>query len=328
MKWKTCITSLLAAALLASSLALTGCGAKKEEPAPPAPAYGVADLETLVKAHPKYSTYFKLESEYKSMLAQYQQERSQLIRASSTQKRIQAAMADESARMAAQNELQTKVKAKEDELNQNLEKLYNEINASHKKPEGGLSLEALTPEERAEMANLQMKLTVLGVTGDEKEQVKQKLHELMDQRTKKSEAMAMDTSGWTEEDKTRMQEAKDKASKELDDYASQTAEQLKADIAQKAAEASDQQAVDEEGQLSADDEAWNDDWQRRIKAKQDQMAAVKAEIMEDIRKQAARVASEKNLDMIFSQYRVNINADDVTGDIVAKVVNMKADDGK
>ena len=46
-----------------------------------------------------------------------------------------------------------------------------------------MKLETLTPEERAEMANLQMKLTVLGVTGDEKEQVKEELHKLMDLRT-------------------------------------------------------------------------------------------------------------------------------------------------
>lgn len=62
---------------------------------------------------------------------------------------------------------ETKVKAREDELNEGLKKLYDDIEKSHAS-KGTMKLETLTPEERAEMANLQMKLTVLGVTGDEK----------------------------------------------------------------------------------------------------------------------------------------------------------------
>ena len=86
--------SLLAAAvsvMTALSLVLSGCGTKKEE-TPPTPSvhYGVADLETLVKAHPKYSEYFKLETEYNQMLHQYQTERTKLIDVSSKQQKINA----------------------------------------------------------------------------------------------------------------------------------------------------------------------------------------------------------------------------------------------
>lgn len=163
--------SLLAAAvsvMAALSLVLSGCGTKKEEtPPPPSVHYGVADLETLVKAHPKYSEYFKLETEYNELLHQYQTERTKLIDVSSKQQKINAALADTARRTAAENELKTKVKAREDELNEGLKKLYDDIEKSHAS-KGTMKLETLTPEERAEMANLQMKLTVLGVTGDEK----------------------------------------------------------------------------------------------------------------------------------------------------------------
>ena len=60
------------AVMMAFSFAFAGCGTKKEETPPPSVHYGVADLETLVKAHPKYSEYFKLETEYNHMLEQYQ----------------------------------------------------------------------------------------------------------------------------------------------------------------------------------------------------------------------------------------------------------------
>lgn len=64
--------------------------------------YGVADLETLVKAHPKYSEYFKLETEYNQMLHQYQTERTKLIDVSSKQQKINAALADTARRTAAE----------------------------------------------------------------------------------------------------------------------------------------------------------------------------------------------------------------------------------
>lgn len=70
-----------------------------------------------------------------------------------------------------------------------------------------MKLETLTPEERAEMANLQMKLTVLGVTGDEKEQVKEELHKLMDLRTAREKA---DMAGWSADEMKQMSEAKEK----------------------------------------------------------------------------------------------------------------------
>lgn len=300
--------------MIAFSLAVTGCGTKKEETPPPAPAYGVADLETLVKAHPKYSDYFRLETEYNHMLDQYQNERNKLIHVASQQKQIHAALADQSQRMAAEDELQTKVKAKEKEVNDGLQKLYTEINESHQKQKKETTLEGLTPEEQAEMANLQMKLTVLGVTGDEKESIKKKLHDLMDLRISREK---MDTAGWTQEEIQKMQSAKEAASKELDAYAAQTAEEIKARLA---ANAPDQVIAPEEEPV---DPAWNADWQNRIDAKQKQMAAVKKDIMADIEKEAARVASEKHLVMIFSKYKANITAVDVTGDIVNRVVSSK-----
>lgn len=198
---------MAAALLVACSLAVSGCSDKKtEEPAPPAVSYGVVDLETLVKAHPKYSTYFRLETEYNHLLDQYQNERNKLIHIASQQQHIKAALSDQSRRMAAENEWKTKVKAKEDELNDGLAKLYKTISEAHKK-DRTFTPDGLTDEERAEMANLQMKLTVLGVTGSEKEDVKQRLNDLMDLRNEREK---MDTIGWTEDEVKTMKEAKEK----------------------------------------------------------------------------------------------------------------------
>ena len=312
MKYRNCVYTMAAALLVACSLAVSGCSDKKnEEPAPPAVSYGVVDLETLVRAHPKYSTYFRLETEYNHLLDQYQNERNKLIHIASQQQHIKAALSDQSRRMAAENEWKTKVKAKEDELNDGLAKLYKTISEAHKK-DRAFTPDGLTDEERAEMANLQMKLTVLGVTGSEKEDVKQRLHDLMDLRTERRQ---MDTIGWTEDEVKAMKEAKEKASKELADFSEKTAKDIKQNLAEET-------NVDEPLSEDPIDPSWNEDWQQKIDAKQKEMAAVKEEIMEDIRKEAAREASDKHLSMIFSKYKANIHAEDVTGDMVNRIVNI------
>ena len=312
MKYRNCVYTMAAALLVACSLAVSGCSDKKtEEPAPPAVSYGVVDLETLVKAHPKYSTYFRLETEYDHLLGQYQNERNKLIHVASQQQHIKAALSDQSQRMAAENEWKTKVKAKEDELNDGLAKLYKTISEAHEK-DRTFTPDGLTDEERAEMANLQMKLTVLGVTGFEKEEVKQRLHDLMDLRTERAK---MDTIGWTEDEVKTMKEAKEKASKELADFSEKTAKDIKQSLAEET-------NVDEPLSEDPIDPSWNEDWQQKIDAKQKEMAAVKKEIMEDIRKEAAREASDKHLSMIFSKYKANIHAEDVTGDMVNRIVNI------
>lgn len=312
MKYRNCVYTMAAALLVACSLAVSGCSDKKtEEPAPPAVSYGVVDLETLVKAHPKYSTYFRLETEYNHLLDQYQNERNKLIHIASQQQHIKAALSDQSRRMAAENEWKTKVKAKEDELNDGLAKLYKTISEVHKKDKT-FTPDGLTDEERAEMANLQMKLTVLGVTGSEKEEVKQRLHDLMDLRTERTK---MDTIGWTEDEVKAMKEAKEKASKELADFSEKTAKDIKQNLAEET-------NVNEPLPEDPIDPSWNEDWQQKIDAKQKEMAAVKKEIIEDIRKEAAREASDKHLSMIFSKYKANIHAEDVTGDMVNRIVNI------
>ena len=60
-----------------------------------------------------------------------------------------------------------------------------------------------------------------------------------------------------------------------------------------------------------------------MQTKQKEMADVKAQIMDDIRDRAAEIGRKKNLAMIFSSYRTNISAADVTGEIADELVQLK-----
>ena len=317
MNTHNCVLKAIGAVMIAVSLALSGCGTtKQKEPEQPRQMYGVADLQTIVKSHPKYSEYFRQETEYNHMLDQYQQEQQQMMQTASQQAMLKAQVEEQSLIMAAENELQVRLKAKEDELNKRLQGIYMEIMAKHQKDGTANDMDTLTPEERAHMANLQMKLSVTGVTAEEKEEIKKELRELLRARMERATGGMV---GWTEEDVKRMTTARDEGAKELDAYMNAQVEDIKANLdAQREALA---ERIRNENS-GADIEAFHEEWKTKLENQQKVMADLKEEIMADIRKEAGRVASEKNLKMIFSQYRANIDALDVTGDIASKVINI------
>ena len=71
MRRNSRLIKVLAMIFVGVGLTLAGCGTKKAEQTALHPVYGVADLETLVKSHPKYSEYFRLETEYSHLVEKY-----------------------------------------------------------------------------------------------------------------------------------------------------------------------------------------------------------------------------------------------------------------
>ena len=84
-----------AALLVGVGILIGGCG-QKQESAMPA-VYGVADYETLVKSHPKYSEYFRLETEYNHLIQQYSNERNQMMKVYSMKTQVDNAVKDKNA---------------------------------------------------------------------------------------------------------------------------------------------------------------------------------------------------------------------------------------
>ncbi len=317
---RNCFAVILFFVLIAGSMSLVGCGTKKEEPSQAIEQYGVADLEILVKSHPLYSEYFKKETEYNHLLERYKNERNKLIQIASMQAKLAAATEETALRSAAENELKLRVKEKEDEINKKLYKLYSEIEAKHNRGTENYNLENLSPEARAHMANLQMKLTVLGVSGDEKEKIKQELHELLATRTLSNSSHQTD---WTKEEIEKMNQAKEEGRAELENYAAQKAEEIKTSLTNDR-----QSAAQKRGEaLFSDSEQFNENWKKQLENKQKEMSDLKDSIMQDIRREAGRVASEKNIKMIFVKYHTNIKAVDLTGDISGRIINISRQEG-
>lgn len=293
------MTGFLAALGLFSALLAGGCG-HREAPADETAQYGVADMETLVRAHPRYAEYFRLETEYQSLLARYRTEQKQLMRLASVKNAGNRAASGE-------EEYKTKLKIKEDALNQKLERKYQEIRARHAMDAGKPVLAGEAGDIETRIANLQLRLKVEGLSGGDRTQEEEDLKSLLNERYARQEQQ-----GFTDEEKKELADMRLAAKKELGAYAEELAEEIRKE-----------QAARRASSPLPDPDAWNGSWEERLKAKQNEMAAVKADIMKDIREEAAVIAKEKQLAMIFTSYRANIHAEDVTGDIVNELVQTE-----
>ena len=277
------------------------------------PVYGFVDMETVVKAHPRYSEYFQLETEYNHMLDSYKAEQQHFISIAANQEKINRAIQSEAVAQADKDEYMSRVKVKEDELNRNLQALYKKISDSHKTQASGGKLTGLSEADSNELANLQLRLTVLDLSSKERAETMQRIGQLLNSRYASGEEESM--QGWSKEEVEQMTSAKAKAMTELDTYAKSVAEEIK--NRKTSSKVNAQTGVT--GLPDAD--KWNAAWEKKIKAKQDQMAALKSDMMNDIRKDAAKVAQKKGLKMIFTRCVANVSGEDVTGDLVNTLIS-------
>ncbi|HAT56030.1 MAG TPA: outer membrane chaperone Skp [Veillonellaceae bacterium] len=318
---RSALSAAAAVFLTASAIFLGGCGQKEETPAQAEEQYGIVDMETLIKAHPRYSEYYKLETEYDSMRSEYKNEQNRLIQVSSQQEQaVRRAASDPAIDEALNTEYQSRMQQKEDELNAGLKAHYDEVMKKYSHTSSVPETAAISQDEGTRIANLQMKILILDASGEEKEKAQKELAELLNQKTPAVSMASSSENSLSEADAKDLASRKQAAQQELSSYAQSLSEELSARrTAQQQAAA---QAAQDSAQLPSP-EIWNEDWQNKLKAKQKEMDDVKESIMKDIREKAAVVAQQKNLTMIFSSYRVNLHAVDVTGDIVSEIMHMQ-----
>lgn len=286
---------------------------RRETPQPAAatqPVYAVADLEHVVMSHPRYAEYHRLELEYNALVAQYQFEQwnySQKANAESLS--LQNFSVTSVAGDAALNqELQAKVALKQNELNHQLEQRYQALLEEKKTtPPPGLS-----QADTLRVVNLQLKLKTLSLSKEERAAAEAELTSLM----QKNQVNAQVTKKTAAEVEKAMQPEKEAAQKELEKYAAG----VKAELESR--RNNSQQLFQQ--QLSPlqdrpEPEAWNQEWQKKLTGKEEEMQKVKDDIMADIRQKAASVAQEQGIDMIFVNYEAVGKAVDVTDDIIAKL---------
>lgn len=305
------------ALVLAGMMFSAGCG-KEKAPETPAEEYGVVDLETLIRAHPRYSEYYRLKAEYDHLAAERRQEQEQLIRTSSRlEARMKEASGDDAIAKAAEEEYQAKLRIRQNELNGKLKEAFDAIEARHSGNTALVDKSALTSEDDLAMANLQLRLQVLTFSEKERASMEKELQDLLNRRHfGKSSA----ESAWTEEERQEMAKKKEAAEKELADYGESLRKDIAATMDERRSEAT---AARKAMEALPRPELWNEEWQHKLDDKKKAVDQMKESIMKDIREQSKAVAEGKHLTMIFSSYRASISAVDVTGDVASRLVHIQ-----
>ncbi|KYZ76369.1 hypothetical protein AXX12_08005 [Anaerosporomusa subterranea] len=278
-----------------------GC-AKKTEVVQPKPEMGILNMTKAVKAHPRYTEVEKLQGERATLLAQLSRQESETIAASQ-----QAGIDMTNLSKATDQEFQTKMASKHDEINRQLqaqsETLRRQINEQVDK-----YVRELDESYQNRTFGLQVKLKTIDLSKEEQAAIQKQLDEIQNERMGKIVARQQElTAGMNDS----MKQAEQAAAKDLDVYGQQLKSNLSAELAQKA------QAMQTlpGGGLSM---PAADNIQGKLAANQRDLAKLQQEIITDIKQRAATIATQYGLTTVLADVEIFTSATrDITTDVIA-----------
>lgn len=283
-----------------------------------APKIGYVNMENIVKLNPSYQQYKKLEQEYQAMEAQYTNEQKDLtFKAEEQAKSLQMLNNDQEITNQLNIELVSRIKAKEQELNMELQKqriaLINKYRGEIK----------TTPNEAdLRIVNLQLELSAaaepIAYTEDQKAIIsaeraakEKELKELLAQR---GDSVQGNLNDLEQKVDSELAPLRAQGQQELEAYAASVQKELMARRDQMMKAKAEAIMASINLPKPAD---WNSAWNSKLSAKKSEMDALHDAIVEDVRMRAAVVAQEKGLDLILVNKVASTDAVDVTDAIIA-----------
>lgn len=305
------LTAIVVMIVIVSGCSLGGCSRTAQQPTEKAQAvYGIVNMDQLMTSHPLYSKYYQLEREYNLLLAQYRAEQRNLSKKSVEQDSKLKDMSTQSGISDALNqELQSRIDLKRNELNGKLQEKYTELLKNHHAEQ---QLDAVKDETELRIVNLQLRLRALQLSSSEKAASENELAELMKNRhqnyaaagTQLMSEVATEMVPYKTESEKALETYRDTVMIELQDKQKVQMESLQTTLAK--------------GFDLPDPTIWNTEWKSRLESKEKELSDQRELIVADIKEKAAQVAADEHLEMIFSDYEANVNGVDVTDAIIAQ----------
>lgn len=287
---------------------------------------GVVDLDKALKVHPSYKDYEALQQELANMQSSYESEQDHM--GEEYAQKAQAAASDRASRLdqmekgltdSLNTELQSRIKAKENELNEALEKQYHEwmVEAVKQLPTGPNPLDL-------RIVNLQLALAAQkGIVPIDAAQAKRfeedrkaKEAELEKLLQEQKQPIDMNLQKIEADVRKRMEPVAAKSHEELAAYADAVMKELMGKRDTMMQTATQAMAEEEEPVDMPNASEWNADWQDKLQQKQDELDTLYEAMIEDIRTRTAVVAKEKGLDLVVTHQVSNVNAVDITDNII------------
>lgn len=297
---------------------MAGCGTKQTQEKPTAvPKVGVINMDNAIKAHPKYKQLMVLVQQADGMAAGL--EAQQLADAHQVQQLQNNAFVptvsqnelDELNRAAAQED-QTKMAAKERELNEKLrnkakeieQKLTEEINAYG---------DQLDKEYQPQIFNLQLKLNVVQLSKEETAAIQAELDKIQARRLEALNAKQAELSKRMNE---LMAPESAKLGQELENYQKTVDDERAQKIAAKQIEFFNRD--NEQQKPVAAMESVTSKIPEQLAMKQQEIDALQGFIINDIIGKTAKVAAEGSFEAVLTHVAVNISAVDITTQVITE----------
>ena len=298
-------------ALVIAMLTVTGCGNKPAaENKTPVSQIGIINVQKAVQNHPRYSAYQALEKEFNTLRAQaetqqYQSAGDQGALSASSDKAlagIHEALGQEfnAAMTAKEKELNTRLAQKAEQLNRDLsaefESYGKEIDQTY----------------QPQIFSLQLKLKTVQLTKEEADKLQKQLEALQAERAAKLSAKEQELTGKMD---AQMGREKAAAGEELNAYAAQ----LNAKLEQQGAAKSSELASRMQVQSSQAPSGPMAELQKKLMLKEQEIGAMQDAIIRDIQDKAGKIAAARNLEVVLGEYSVNIQAIDITDEVIGEL---------
>jgi len=305
--------------MLMVTVSIAGCGTKptQETTSPAAPQAGVIDINTAVKAHPKYKELMDLEQQASTMAAEFH---AQQVAAAEQAQRLQNSpppgeapqvqmdelkknLAQEyNAKMAdKQREASEKFASKEAEVNKPLNEEFNAYK------------DQLEKEYQPQIFNLQLKLKVVELSKDQAAVLQSELENL---EAKRSEAMNLKHQQLEKRMNEQMATENASLQQEVTAYKKNLDDEFGAQLTAKQTEILSR--VNEQQRPTATTEQVTNKIPEPLAAKQQEIEALQGSILGDITEKTGKVATADGLEIVLTHVVVNVNAVDITKQVITE----------
>ncbi|HWR41082.1 MAG TPA: hypothetical protein VN611_16450 [Patescibacteria group bacterium] len=278
---------------------LAGCSGSGQKQPQKTAGLGVIDVEKTMLAHPKQQELERLRQQYQAL-----EEQLLLMREQAMQQSASVSAPDGSS--AEEQEFNARMSVRQQELQTSFDKKLNAemVQANERLQAYGDQLEK---ELQPEMFSLQLKMNTLQNSSTEATQLTGRMDALKKEYQDKMSARQAQLSA--EIDQAMLPE-KQAVEKELNVYAAQLHQELQARIAAQR-NASERVNTLPEGPAA--------EVQRSLGLKRQEVETLQDFIVNDVRSKAAKVAAEKDLEVLLAGYRVNVTAVDLTSAVIAEI---------
>ena len=283
------------------------------------PSIGVVRMDEVIRLNPSYEEYQKAQRELEDLQAQYQGEQASLnAKVTMREEALKSLSLDQGLTDSYNTELKAKLKAREDQMNADLDRKRHELMAKY------VAEQKLSPRDTdLAIVNLQLALMTydrpLPYDPDQRQAFLSKKADLQAQLQELLAKRKPNISGNIADIRARVEaELKpimEEGQKDLDAYAQSVHKDLSAkrdsDLQAKAKGIMDESNLPNAAQ-------WNQTWQERLDDKQAQVDAIYQSMEEDVRMRVAVIAKSQHLDLVLAldTEEANVSGLDITDAIV------------